>query len=916
MPFDAGAIRASNPLSKVVGQYVKLTRRGEEYLGCCPFHGERTASFTVADDKGFYHCFGCGAHGDVIGFLMNHLGVDFQEACQILGGERQAPEAPRYSAPPEDARTIYDDLRSADAPSLPIPGEPLRLWNPKSGRWTTYVPSLVHNYGAGRVVVRIDKREGGKETPPIRYAASVGPQGDPGWARWPFDKPRPLYGLGTLPDDPSLQILVVEGEKTADAVRRLLPDWCVITWPGGTQGARHASWSPLAGRQLVLVPDADRKICKAPTGPVPLMVMLPYLDQPGPAVMEEIAAITAALGCQVKVIDVGIDENRPDGWDLADAEADGWDGDKVLDWMRQRARRWVPVSDETPDVAPAITETADPIQAAAPPVAQYDGPPDDTEVSTDRSEEFQILGYDHDTYFYLPKSKQQVVELKATGHSESALFQLAPLEYWENVYPVRKNSRSKFAQTEAVNALIAHAHRVGVFDDNRIRGRGAWLDNGRVVVHTGPLAYVNGTPTRPAAVKSRFIYEIATEIASRHNVAATTKEANRLVQVCSRLTWESALSGALLAGWCVVAPICGAMPWRPHIWVTGPSQAGKSTVNRDIIGGVVGPFAVYADGKTTEPGVRQLLGRDARPVIMDECETEDKWSAQRMQAILDLARVSSSGGMIAKGTTSGSAITYTARASFCFSSINTAISHNADESRVTKLVLRRNEAADADEHYRQLTSDIHEWLTPEFAGKMLARSIDNLSILLKNCTTFTTAAARLLHNRRAADQIGPMLAGLFLCYSTKLVTVDDAEAWILKHDWIEHTTINATSDELRLLEFIATRSVKLIDGVGETTIGQAIMDIATGETNWKTREKTLGAYGIKVEAYKDSFLIVNRSSKLRDLLNGSPWAGDWRRPLRMIGGAVSETNTYFAPGLSDRSTRLPLSLMKEVEIKE
>ena len=56
------------PLSGIVAKRVMLTRRGHEHSGLCPFHSEKTPSFTVSEEKGFYHCFGCGAHGDAIGF--------------------------------------------------------------------------------------------------------------------------------------------------------------------------------------------------------------------------------------------------------------------------------------------------------------------------------------------------------------------------------------------------------------------------------------------------------------------------------------------------------------------------------------------------------------------------------------------------------------------------------------------------------------------------------------------------------------------------------------------------------------------------------------------------------------------------------------------------------------------------------
>ena len=74
-------------LSDVVGRQVKLIRRGRESTGLCPFHSEKTPSFTVNDQKGFYHCFGCGEHGSVLDFVMKTQGMTFPEAVEVLAGE-------------------------------------------------------------------------------------------------------------------------------------------------------------------------------------------------------------------------------------------------------------------------------------------------------------------------------------------------------------------------------------------------------------------------------------------------------------------------------------------------------------------------------------------------------------------------------------------------------------------------------------------------------------------------------------------------------------------------------------------------------------------------------------------------------------------------------------------------------------
>ena len=83
-PAFLDELRARVPLAPVVGRRVKLTRAGREWKGCCPFHNEKTPSFYVNDDKGFYHCFGCGAHGDVIRFLTEQEGLGFIDAVKQL----------------------------------------------------------------------------------------------------------------------------------------------------------------------------------------------------------------------------------------------------------------------------------------------------------------------------------------------------------------------------------------------------------------------------------------------------------------------------------------------------------------------------------------------------------------------------------------------------------------------------------------------------------------------------------------------------------------------------------------------------------------------------------------------------------------------------------------------------------------
>ena len=98
LPEFLDEIRLRVLLSDSIARRVPLTRKGREFAGLCPFHKEKTPSFTVNDEKGFFHCFGCGAHGDVIGFEMRMDGISFPEAVERLAGvaglalPKQSPE--------------------------------------------------------------------------------------------------------------------------------------------------------------------------------------------------------------------------------------------------------------------------------------------------------------------------------------------------------------------------------------------------------------------------------------------------------------------------------------------------------------------------------------------------------------------------------------------------------------------------------------------------------------------------------------------------------------------------------------------------------------------------------------------------------------------------------------------------------
>ena len=102
-------------LVELIGSRVPLKKAGKEYKGCCPFHGEKTPSFTVVPDKNFYHCFGCGEHGNALGFLMKHDNLGFIDAIEDLA-DRVGVEVPREQTPgqrPPPSDALFATLEKA-----------------------------------------------------------------------------------------------------------------------------------------------------------------------------------------------------------------------------------------------------------------------------------------------------------------------------------------------------------------------------------------------------------------------------------------------------------------------------------------------------------------------------------------------------------------------------------------------------------------------------------------------------------------------------------------------------------------------------------------------------------------------------------------------------------------------------------
>ncbi len=341
---DTAALLDRVDIVQVIDRYVPLKKSGAEYEACCPFHTEATPSFKVSPTKQIYQCFGCGAHGDAIKFLREHQGLSFLDAVATLGGELPAPGAGPASLP----APVREKPRTAWVPVLPAPAD---APEPPRAHVKRGLPETVWCYrdAAGAVlgyVYRFRTSDGGKEVLPLVWARH-GESGATEWHWLSFPSPRPLYGLDRLAVRPKATVLVVEGEKCADAGAAELPDLVVVSWPGGGKAVKKSDFAPLAGRKVMLWADADAKrvpLTKAERDALPddaarqaaqdARPLLPEADQPGVKTMAELAEILLGLGCRVWRVKIPAPGDKPDGWDIADAVAEGLAGAALADHIR------------------------------------------------------------------------------------------------------------------------------------------------------------------------------------------------------------------------------------------------------------------------------------------------------------------------------------------------------------------------------------------------------------------------------------------------------------------------------------------------------------------------------------------------------------------------------------------------------
>lgn len=508
-----------------------------------------------------------------------------------------------------------------------------------------------------------------------------------------------------------------------------------------------------------------------------------------------------------------------------------------------------------------------------------------------------------------------------------------------------------FDQAEASEALIAECVRLGVFDPSgRMRGRGAHRqgDHG-LVLHFGdkllvsdlkPDGRIKRFTWTDTGLYAGYVYPSAMPIPRPHHEPVTGKAAIKLLKLLRTWHWKRELLDPRLALGAIAAGfVGGALPWRPNVWITGQRGTGKSTFNGQ--GGVVHQLfgeGVFRTGNASAAAIRQTLKNSTVPVMIDEIEAGA--DNRRVNEVIELARVASSGDTMHRGGQDHQAHEFTLRSPFWFSSINIPPLAPQDRSRLAILELKP---------LRQGTPPpvLSEWGLSQIGRELQRRMIDGWHRLEATKAKYHLALAAIGHDARACDQFGTLLACADVAmddHSTDDGLPDDQDvaewAALCRPDRMAEIT-EATADHVACLQHLLTSMVQSRGGEEREQLGswidkalaaamEPILADAVAADKNAERLRNLGLKLVNAKFYPEErdtagkvikasrwgaqefhqgepgyLAIAGQHQGLDKLYEGTSWRGIVRQALERFPGTLT-AKVKYARGVSLTSALVPL----------
>lgn len=520
---------------------------------------------------------------------------------------------------------------------------------------------------------------------------------------------------------------------------------------------------------------------------------------------------------------------------------------------------------------------------------------------------FLHLGHDRGDFYYLCVRSGQVLMLRAEQHVEGRLIALASRQWWEINYPCKTGADWRAVQ----NAMISRSYEMGIYDPARIRGRGAWWDMDHAVVHAGDKLIVHGKE-QPINTPGRYIYERGLPYPIKADNPLDAKSAYELIKICNLFSWEKPINAYYLAGWIALAIVGGALEWRPHVWITGSASSGKSTAMRFVVKRILEGIAICNQSSTTEAAIRGKFSNGALPVLLDEMESKTKVQKQRVDAMIDLARASSTqgGDPISKARPDGSTRDVFVRSVFIFSSISYPLTKPEDIRRITPLSIIKDGNK---ERFDRLKIAIAENLTDEFCARFCARSIAMIPVIRQGARVFGNLLATKFKSQSLGDQYGALLAGAWTLFQDRAPTTEEASKWIEKQHavgaWQEQQAAEIETDERQLIDHILSHVVRVQGKAGmiERSIAH-LLEIAGERADIdplpiEAAREILALRGMM--ATESGPVFSTTHTAIAEILKDTAWSRNWGRTLKRLPGAEITAGPVSFGSTRSRGVSLP-----------
>ncbi len=487
------------------------------------------------------------------------------------------------------------------------------------------------------------------------------------------------------------------------------------------------------------------------------------------------------------------------------------------------------------------------------------------------------LGFSGSKYFFTTLRDPSIQTVREFSNKE--ILDLAVLSYWKARYA---NEKGNIKWDEARSELIDSCKKKGPFEPGKVRGRGVWRDGGKTVIHWGHQLEVDGKRCDIQDFKSQFFYEPNGAIEIPEKLELTPEESTETERLLSDLSLVNPNDYKLLMGWMFIAPLAGALEWRPHILINGLAGRGKSTILDRIIQPTFQFLHPLSSPGSTEAGIRQKIGTNAPILLVDEFDTNGgPQSITKMQAVLSLIRIASSGGQLTRGTPSGKALTFTARFVSILAGVNPPPLVEADQTRICEIEIARDHKR-TDWHKYRVELDKH---FPAIGSKIFWTGVSRLVNLLDSASVFQKVIGDEF-GERTGQQYGIMLAGYHHFSHSEVISEEKARELMLEVLTLrkERNEISSGDDSEECLHHLLFLPVEHGNGAGREKTTLSLL-LNSKETN-DVVNACLANYGLRV--LSDKLFISSKSPAITKHFSGTVWA-EHSKSLSRLRGATRAT---------------------------